>query len=65
MVYKSYFNKALKKSRGLCLYIGNVDLPQEEELAGHTFDLEVETACIRHSARDLRGGGGKGREMRG
>lgn len=42
------------------IFFGNVDLLQEEGLAGHTFDLEVEPACIRQMARRLRGGGGKG-----
>ena len=40
-----------------------MDLLQEERLAGHTFDLELEPAYIRHRARHLRGGKEKGREM--
>lgn len=65
MVHKLHFNKALKKSQCPGIFLGSVDLPQEEELIGHMFDLEVETECVRHSARHLGRSRRKGREMCG
>lgn len=51
MEHKLHFNKALRKSQSPGIFLGSVDLPQE--LIGHMFYLEVETECVRHSARHL------------